>query len=249
MPLLIILSTILQVFFIVHVIKTGRERYWIFIILLFPFLGSAAYFFVELLPEIRQGKVGRKMSKKILTAIDPQRDLKQRIKQLHLSDNIHNKIELAEECRRFGLLDDAIQLYRDSLTGIYAHDPDIMLNLAETLFLKEEYAQVKTELDALIQHNPDFKSQEGHLLYARTLEALQEDDAALAEYRVLSDYYSGYEAKCRYALLLKKLGHTEHASRLFNNILQRAELLPKDRRKIQQDWIAIAKQQLASGEI
>ncbi|OUD16170.1 hypothetical protein [Thioflexithrix psekupsensis] len=244
MPILIILSTLLQVFFIVHVIKTGRERYWIFIILLFPFLGSAAYFFIELLPEIRQGRAGREISKKILTAIDPQRDLKERVKQLHLSDNVHNKIELAQECRRFGLLDDAIKLYRDSLTGIYAHDPDIMLNLAQVLFLKEEYAQVKIELDALIQHNPDFKSQEGYLLYARTLEALKEDEAALAEYRVLNDYYSGYEARCRYALFLKKLGHTEHASQLFNDILQRAQSLPKDRRKIQQDWIDIAKQQI-----
>lgn len=152
---------------------------------------------------------------------------------------------MAEECVRFDLHEEAIKLYRDSLTGIYEHDPNIMLGLAEALFKQENYVVCRETLEQLIEQNPDFKSQSGHLLYARTLEALQDNEAAVQEYHVLSDYYSGYEAKCRYALLLRKLGRTEQANQLFNDILQRSAHLSSDRRKLQKEWIQIAKAQLA----
>jgi hypothetical protein len=119
-----------------------------------------------------------------------------------------------------------------------------MLRLAHALFHNEEYQETKTVLSQLIAHNPDFKSQDGHLLFARTVEALHEYDDALAEYKVLSEYYSGYEAKCRYGLLLRKLGHSERANAVFNDILQRAEHLSRDRKKLQKEWIQIAKEQL-----
>lgn len=242
MPVLIALSAIIQIVLIVHALKTGREHYWIFIILIFPFLGSGAYFFVEMLPEIRQSRISRQTSKKILTAIDPQRNLKERARQLAMSNNTQNKIELARECNQHGIYDEAIKLYQDSLTGIYDNDPNIMLELAQSLFHNKEFQDCKTTLEQIIEHNPDFKSQDGHLLYARTLEALSDNDAALHEYQVLSEYYSGYEARCRYALLLQKHGRVEQAKILFNEIVQHAKNLSPDRRKLQRDWINIAKQ-------
>lgn len=242
MPVLIALSAIIQIVLIVHALKTGREHYWIFIILIFPFLGSGAYFFVEMLPEIRQSRISRQTSKKILTAIDPQRNLKERAHQLAMSNNTQNKIELARECNQHGIYDEAIKLYQDSLTGIYDNDPNIMLELAQSLFHNKDFQDCKTTLEQIIEHNPDFKSQDGHLLYARTLEALSDNDAALHEYQALSEYYSGYEARCRYALLLQKHGRVEQAKILFNEILQHAKNLSPDRRKLQRDWINIAKQ-------
>ncbi|MCV6639352.1 tetratricopeptide repeat protein [Candidatus Albibeggiatoa sp. nov. NOAA] len=245
MPFLIALSLVFQTAMIIHVIKTDRERYWIVIILGFSFLGGIAYFLIEMLPEIRRSRAGRHATKQILTAIDPQRDLKQRAQDLALTDNIENRIELAKECAQFGLLDDAIKLYKESLRGVYEHDPNIMLNLAQALFQKQDFQGCKQILEQLIEKNPDFKSQDGHLLFARTLEALADEEAALHEYSVLSGYYSGYEAKCRYALLLRKLGRSEQADSLFNEIVLHAKNLPKDRRKVQKEWIHIAQQQMA----
>lgn len=245
MPILIALSLIIQVTLIVHVIKHDRERYWILIILMFPFLGSAFYFFTEVLPDIQSGRLGQRTTRKVLKTIDPQRELKERAKQLAQSDNVHNRVALAEEYYHMGAFPEAIQLYRDSLTGLYQYDPSIMLGLGQALFQNKEYQATKTVLSQLIEHNPDFKSQEGHLLFARTLSALEEYDSALAEYEVLSQYYSGYEAKCRYGLLLRKLGYSERANTVFNDILQRAEHLSRDRKKLQKEWIQIAKEQMS----
>lgn len=244
MPALFILSLVIQIALIVHAIKTGRDQMWIWIILFFPLIGGLIYFFVELLPELRRSRASKVTATRVFKTIDPQRDLKRLAANLEMSDNVENRIKLAEECAAAELYKEAIDLYNKALTGVYQDDPNIMLGLATALFHQGDYAKTKETLTCLIEVNPDFKSQEGHLLFARTLEALQEDEAALKEYTTLAPYYSGYEAKCRYALLLKKLGHTEQAHELFNEIIIRAKQLPKNYRKVQKQWIDIASQQL-----
>jgi hypothetical protein len=243
MPLLVILSVVAQAFFIIHAHKTGR-RDWIWILLVVPVAGCIFYFFLEMLPEIRNSREGKRAVKNILKTLNPEMDLKQAAKELMISDNVQNKLNLAIECINQHLYEEAISLYQSSLTGIYKDDPKIMLSLAQAFFLHKDYIQTKETLDNLIKTNPDFKSQEGHLLYARTLESLNDIDKALEEYKVLISYYSGYEAKCRYGLLLKKLGRLEESNTVFQDILKLSETVPKPYRKAQKTWLDIAKQNL-----
>lgn len=244
MPVLITLSVVIQAFFIVHAHKTGR-RDWIWILLVVPVAGCVFYFFLEMLPDIRNSRSGRKAVKTVLKTIDPEINLKRAAKELLISDNVQNKLNLADECVARKLYDEAINLYKSSLTGIYKNDPKIMLSLAQAQFLDQDYNKARTTLEDLIRENPHFKSQEGHLLYARILENANETQLALEEYKTLATYYSGYEAKCRYGLLLKKIGQTEQATAIFQNILSLAESVPKPYRKAQKTWIDIAKQNLS----
>jgi hypothetical protein len=243
MPLLIVLSVVIQAVFIIHAHKTGR-RDWIWILLVVPVAGCIFYFFLEMLPEIRNSREGKRAVKTILKTIDPEMDLKRAAKELIISDNVQNKLNLATECINQHLYEEAINLYQSSLTGIYKDDPKIMLSLAQAFFLHQDYAKTKETLDNLIATNPDFKSQEGHLLYARTLDNLNDIDKAIDEYKVLITYYSGYEAKCRYGLLLKKLGRLEESNTVFQAILKLSETVPKPYHKAQKTWIDIAKQNL-----
>jgi hypothetical protein len=243
MPLLIGLSAIIQALFIIHAHRTGR-RDWIWILLIVPIAGCVFYFFLEMLPDIRNSREGKKAVKTILKTIDPEMDLKRAAKELMISDNVQNKLNLATECINHHLYEEAINLYQSSLKGIYQTDPKIMFSLAQAFFLNLDYAKTKETLDNLIVTNPNFKSQEGHLLYARTLESLNDTDKAIDEYKVLITYYSGYEAKCRYGLLLKKLGRLEESNTIFQEILKLSESVPKPYRKAQKAWIDIVKQNL-----
>ena len=58
----------------------------------------------------------------------------------------------------------------------------------------------------MTQHNPDFKSADAQLLYARTLEAQDALDEAERDYAALAPGYPGAEARLRYGLLLKRRG-------------------------------------------
>lgn len=218
---------------------------WIWIVLIFSFLGCAVYFFMEILPELLESRTSRAAAAKVRKAMEPHGELTRLAKNLEISDNVENKIKLAQECVKHGMYEEAIELYNKALTGVYHDDPDIMLELARALFLKEDFVHTKETLSHLIAIHPHFKSQEGHLLFARSLEALQEHDAALEEYTVLASYASGLEAKCRYGLLLKKLGQTEKAEELFKGILSQAQNMPKHYRQAQKQWIEMASQQVA----
>ena len=127
------------------------------------------------------------------------------------------------------------------LTGLYEHDPDMMLGLATAQFGDGDAAGCRRTLDALKEHNPDYSSAEGHLLYAKALEAGDDLDAALQEYEALAGYYPGAEARVRYAQLLERMEKPERARQEYAHILAAAELAPKHFRKAQKKWIAEAK--------
>jgi hypothetical protein len=246
MSTLFILSVLIQIAVIIHVIKTGRNTIWVWIIFFFSLLGCFAYFLVEILPQVRGSRTTQAATNQVLKTFEPNRELKQLIENLEISDNVENRVKLAEAYVAEGLYEKGIELYHRALSGIYQDDPHIMLGLANALFHKGDYTETKAMLNHIIEVNPTFKSQEGHLLFARTLEALEEREAALEEYEVLSSYYSGYEAKCRYALLLEQLEQGEKAQELFKEILTRAKQLPRNYRKAQKQWIDIASQHMNS---
>ena len=240
LPLLLIIEIIC----IIHVLKTNRDRIWFLVIFGLPGIGVILYFFMEVLPELRQSRSAKIAAKKLAKTLDPHIDLKQLAKNLRVSNNVENKVKLAQECMNVGLYEEATELYKSCLTGVYATDPSIMEALAHSRFAQEEYNASRQILDELIQANPTYQSQSGHLLYARALEASGEQEKALEEYRVLADYYNGAEAKCRYALLLRKNGQTEQARRLFQELLDHAETAPKFYLKTQREWLDIARENL-----
>ena len=101
-------------------------------------------------------------------------------------------------------------------------------------------------LDEALQMNPGFRSPQGHLLYARALEAEGNAQKALEEYQALSTSYPGAEAAVRYAQLLKAQGRVEESRTVAKELLEQARIAPPHYRKAQRDWLDSA-QRLALG--
>ena len=240
MPLLI-LSVIVQIGLILHVVRTGRPMYWIFIILIAPGIGSLAYAIVELLPELSNSGQGRRAMRGIRKTLDPGGDLRQRQREHKLSGSVDAARHLAGELLESGQNDEAIEHYEKSLTGLYEYDPDLLLGLATARFANDEFEKARDALDLLIERNPEFRSQDGHLLYARSVAACGDEDKALDEYKTVTAYYAGAEAGLQYGLFLEKLGDEAAALAEFQEIISTAELAPHHYRKAQSDWINQAK--------
>jgi hypothetical protein len=64
-----------QVLLIFHGIKTGSERYWIFILVFIPLGGSLDYFFVEILPPLLASPKKTKLRSRIGDSINPGRKI------------------------------------------------------------------------------------------------------------------------------------------------------------------------------
>lgn len=244
MPLLGLLSLLIQVYFAIHAYNTGRQG-WIYIIILFPGVGSLIYFLAEFLPDFVKSHTGRQAAKNFWGIVDPGRELRYLRNQAEMADSVKNRKALAEGCISAGLFEEAISLYQSCLEGMYADDPSIQEGLCLAYFLKGDFDTAKENLFKLKEMQEDNQSSEFDLLLARTFEESGETDRALQEYSALIGKYSGEEARCRYALLLKKSGQIQEANGIFNEILKNARLSPKYYKKTQKKWISIAKKEAA----
>ena len=87
MPL-IILTALVQVGLIIHVVRTGRPPFWVFVILFVPGIGSIAYCIVELLPEISNSLTARRAMRGVRKTFDPGGDLRRRKLEHRLSGSV-----------------------------------------------------------------------------------------------------------------------------------------------------------------
>src|SRR5215469_11886323 len=113
--LLLILFYIIQALLIVHVIKTGRNQLWIWVLLLAPFgVGALAYVAVEVLPELFRSRTARRTARGFRKAIDPGADLRRYEQETRVAGNVASRQRYAQELVRHARFE-AISQYREAL--------------------------------------------------------------------------------------------------------------------------------------
>jgi hypothetical protein len=244
MPAIGLLMLLAQLGCAIHAGRTGRPFFWIYLVLFVPMLGMVAYFALEILPELAGSRTARKAASGVSRIIDPEKGYRAALREVQIASTTATKSNLAEQGLLTGRDDEAVALYEELLTGLHATDAGLMLGLARAHFARGDYAQTAAVLERLRAANPDYRSAEGHLLYARSLELQHKTDAALYEYAALAEYYPGQEAKSRYALLLKETGDLAAAKQLFAEVCQAIEFMPKHARRAQREWYDFAKRNM-----
>ncbi len=244
MPILVLATILVQGFCLYHCSQSGKAQHWFYILLLLPGLGSAAYFFVEILPELASTRRGQRVTSDIRTVLDPDREYRERKAQVELTGTPAAKAALADECARKKMYDDAITLYRSALTGHFSDDPNLLLGLAKVQIEKGDFADCQHTLDELRAKNPNFNSQDGHLIYARALEGQGKNNEAQSEYEAVSGYFAGFEAKVRYGLFLLKLGQVDTANAVLQGVVATFKQLPRHAQDLNRDWYNVARRNL-----
>jgi len=241
-----LLSLLLPIFCVVHIIRSGADRVWIYVVVFLPGLGSIAYLVAEVLPGLFGGARARRLAGTAVKTIDPERDLRRLSDALALVDSAENKRLLAEELIRLGRFGEAAELLDSALVGIHKDDPSLLFARARALAGAGDHTGALAALDHLRRSNPDFQSADAHLVYARCLEGLGRDEEAMRELAALVGYATGEEARCRYALLLRRHGRDAEAQMLFREILARAKRADRRYRRLERDWIETARREVAA---
>jgi len=236
---------VIQVLLIVHCIRTGRNSLWIWVLALLSYPGIIAYLAVEVIPDLWRSRTAGRAVRGLRRVLDPGQQLRAYELAAQRSGDVASRQRYAEELVRQGQAAPAIDIYRQALSGLYRHDPNLMLGLAQAQFAAEAAAAARATLDELIARNPEFKSPQGHLLYARALEAEGNLSKALEEYATVAGYYAGAEAALRHAQLQARLGQRAEARQTLTNLLEHARLAPRHYRQAQEPWLAAARRELA----
>jgi hypothetical protein len=246
-PLLIV-SGLISLGLVVHCIKTGRNTIWVYVLVItmtfLPFVGPAIYIGAELVPEWLGSRGSRRAMRGIRSTLDPEGSLRRFENEMKVTGNVASRQRYADELVRLGRAKEAVPIYQTCLTGVFADDPKLLLGYAHAQFEAGDAAGTRKTLDDLIEKNPEFKSPDGHLLYARALELEGNLEKALSEYATLAEYYPGAEAGVRYARLLIRSNQGPLAQQTLKALLDRAKYAPAHYRKAQREWLDEAHREL-----
>jgi hypothetical protein len=245
-PILVLVSIALQIACAVHVVRSGRQLYWIWILFIGSYLAVIVYLLVAVIPDLRNDPRGRQAAARVRDTIDPERRRRTIRQRLDVADTVDNRRALAEESMRLGDYANAAELYRSVLKGMYATDAGFLLGLAQAQANGNDFDGASATLDTLYSTNPAFRSADAELLRARVLESRGDLDTALEQYRVLATSYPGEEARFRYGALLKQRGRFGDARAVFRDMLTRSKNAPPYYKKKEREWIDSAQRELAS---
>ncbi len=223
------IPVILQVITIIHALKTGR-REWIYLLIFLPLIGAVIYFFMELLPELTQGRSLKKY-------VFPKQQINEWERKVQIADSITNKLGLSKAYAEQKQYDKAIILSLSCLKGAYSNDPAILLQLARQYFYNYQYEESLAYFDQLnLRNGNKLLMPEDELLYTRAQENIGTPELADKGYRQIIRTQHSLEAMYYYGLFLKKQQQKAEAREQFQRVRSEIKLLPKYLRRRNAIW-------------
>jgi len=204
-----------QVACVIHILKTGRPYWWIWVVWGIPLIGLAAYVYLEVRPSFRKYNV-----QSILWNFksSPERI---RILQEQLQDTttIRNRLALADELRRAKRFDQECQVVQEGLRGPFSTDAQLLLRLAEAK-LEGGWTEEANDLFSKIvpERSAEFQ-QKYRLLRARLLGALGKDQEAETIFREMVTSKKSEAPRYYFAIYLLSRKQKEEALTILRDIL------------------------------
>jgi hypothetical protein len=209
--ILIILSYLPSLLCGVHVVRTGREMYWLWLFAIAPMLAPAFYFFAVLVPEMTGGRTARTVGRAARQAIDPERDFRTAMRALEDTPSVGNRMKIAQAAAALGRWSDAEAQWALAADGHWADDPAILKGHAETLLELGRHADALKRLEHLRAQGSEGSTPQVALLFARAYEGLGRNDEADDAFRFAADRVPGLESGARYIAFMAKTGRREDA--------------------------------------
>lgn len=240
-----ILNLIIVFCCIIHVFKTGQDRYWIYIVIILPVIGFLAYLAAIILPSLMNTRRGHKVTHKIKKMLNPQAELKSAKKAYEIVQTYSNQKRLGDALFAVQEYSQALSMYRGILTGLYRTDPDLLLQIAKCQLHLGDAASCLDSLSILKTHNPHFHTPDGHLYYAKALSLQGKLLESRHEFDALIQYYPGFEAKVSYAEALISWNDLESAKVLLQSLNKEVKRSERHVRELNVESISRMKKLLA----
>jgi hypothetical protein len=179
---LIALPYLLQLLCIIHVVRTGRNTSWIWLIIFVPYVGGVAYLLVEVLPTLgRGGRRALATTRDIVErTINPSARLKTLERTAAFSPTHENERALADEYAACGDHAKALVLYEKLASGMHARDADLVLARARCFYGLGRHHDGNRLLDDLEAAGHDFRTIPEALVRLKLMEGAGGDGIALA---------------------------------------------------------------------
>lgn len=199
----------------IHVLKTGRPYWWLWIVIAFPLIGLAAYVYLEVRPT--WGKVSwhallwklKRRSERIAILAH----------ELEESTTIRNRLALADELHAAGQYDRECTVLAEGLRGAFKDDPHLLMRLSEAHLEAGRTAEAEQFLAlAIPDKSPDTQLQHA-LLKARVAAAQGRTAEAEPQFKELISRRRSEGPRYYYAEHLLRTGRHGEGTAILKDIL------------------------------
>lgn len=216
----------LQIACIVHVFRHGRNTAWVMAIAFLPMIGVAAYFIVEIMPNLSRDRRVRQVKANIADSIDPERRVREARDAVEFSDTIANRMEYGDALMGRERHDQALEQYRFAERKSPHVDRTIGMRIAEASYEAGLVGDTLAALDRLPETTSQSEQDRRDLLRAKVAELDGRSADALTLYRNIVARAPGDEVRCRIAAILIDNGDKAAARAVLNEVEMRRKRTP-----------------------
>jgi hypothetical protein len=194
------LHILLALFCAAHVVRTGQQLYWLFILFAFPLLGSLVYFFMIYMPNSKLERGAFKAVAAAARAMDPTKEVRLARVDFDETPTAQNQMKLASALLEAGDAEEAAILYEGCLKGPFASDPDIKYGAAKAFTVSQRYVDALLHLEGLRSTRPEYRPDAISLLLARCYAGSSRPSVARQEYERAVERFGTFEARAEFAI-------------------------------------------------
>jgi hypothetical protein len=233
---------VIQLALLIHMYRTGRPYWWIWVLLAAPGLGGLAYFIVEIAPELRGSRGGG-----FFYSLKPRKwriaDLRATVEE---GDSVENRLALAEELFDGGLKQEAHDVAVECLKGVFSNDPHTLVDVARYKIGISRFQEALDLLDRVNTQADRMLALEVGLLKGDASYALGRYDEAEKFYRLVEGKYVGDAPRFGIASVMEQTGHLDQAVAMWKDIRVRYRRASPAWRRSEKKWYKLATAKLAA---
>ena len=188
----------------IHVVRTGQQYFWLWIVLAFGPLGAAVYGVVVILPDLAGGRTARGVTRAAAQVLDPERDYRNAVRALEDTPTVGNRMRIAQAAEGLGRWQEAESQWAQCLASGWTEDSTVLMGHARALLELGRYEEALQRLEQLKKLGREGETPQATLEFARAYEGLGRTADADAAYRACVDRVPGLEAGGRYVAFLAK---------------------------------------------
>jgi hypothetical protein len=228
-----------------HAMRTGRDTFWIWILLMAPGIGAVVYIALNVIPDIFGGTTARRLGKAARATLDPHREYREAKAACDETPTVRNQSRLATAAMHMGRYDEAEALYGAAAQGIHAEDPVLLLGRANALLELKRPAEALEILEALGRNEDGGRTPGAALALGRAYEGVGRVSEADTAYEWAAQRLPGFEGLARYAAFMARHGRKDEAREMVVELDKRLGKLRPQYRKEGRAWRDLAAQALA----
>jgi hypothetical protein len=194
------IHVLIALFFAVHAVREGRGLYWLFVLFMFPLMGSIVYFLAVFLPSSRLQHSAHRAGRALQSSLDPGREVRDAQRAFELTPTAHNQMRLANALLDAGQPARAVEHYDACLQGPFARDAELRLGAARARLANRQAAGAIALLEALTFDQPGFRPEQAGLLLGHAYAAAGRQIDAGSQFTHAAQRFGSLEARAELAI-------------------------------------------------